>query len=229
LGLKFLRHVERCSVLAHVIDCATLEPGRDPVTDLDVIEAELAAYQGTYADLLTRPRVVVLNKVDVPEAKELADMVRPQLEQRGYRVFEVSAVSHEGLRPLLFALAELVSQARAEVPTERPRVRVQPQAVDDSGFSVSSEVIDGEPSFRILGARPERWVRQTDFSNDEAVGYLADRLARLGVEDRLKKLGATPGVQVVIGEGAEAVIFDWQPQLSDDDYHSGPRGTDNRL
>lgn len=229
LGLEFLRHVERCSVLAHVIDCATLEPGRDPVTDLDVIEAELAAYQGTYADLLSRPRVVVLNKVDVPEAKELADMVRPQLEQRGYRVFEVSAVSHEGLRPLLFALAELVSQARAEVPTERPRVRVQPQAVDDSGFSVSSEVIDGEPSFRILGARPERWVRQTDFSNDEAVGYLADRLARLGVEDRLKKLGATPGVQVVIGEGAEAVIFDWQPQLSDDDYHSGPRGTDNRL
>lgn len=229
LGLEFLRHVERCSVLAHVIDCATLEPGRDPVTDLDVIEAELAAYRGTYADLLSRPRVVVLNKVDVPEAKELADMVRPQLEQRGYQVFEVSAVSHEGLRPLLFALAELVSQARAEVPTERPRVRVQPQAVDDSGFSVTSEVIDGEPSFRILGARPERWVRQTDFSNDEAVGYLADRLARLGVEDRLKKLGATPGVQVVIGAGAEAVIFDWQPQLSDDDYHSGPRGTDNRL
>lgn len=229
LGLEFLRHVERCSVLAHVIDCATLEPGRDPVTDLDVIEAELAAYQGTYADLLSRPRVVVLNKVDVPEAKELADMVRPQLEARGYTVFEVSAVSHEGLRPLLFALAELVSQARAEIPTERPRVKVQPQAVDDSGFSVTAEVIDGEPCFRVLGSRPERWVSQTDFSNDEAVGYLADRLARLGVEDRLKKLGATAGVQVVIGEGADAVVFDWQPQLSDDDYHSGPRGTDNRL
>ncbi|MBU6214117.1 MAG: GTPase ObgE [Actinomycetales bacterium] len=229
LGLEFLRHVERCSVLAHVIDCATLEPGRDPLTDLEVIESELAAYQGTYADLLSRPRVVVLNKVDVPEAKDLADMVRPQLQQRGYQVFEVSAVSHEGLRPLLFALAELVSQARAVEPTERPRVKVEARAVDDAGFSVSTETLDGEVIFRVRGARPERWVRQTDFSNDEAVGYLADRLARLGVEDRLKGLGATAGVEVVIGEGDDAVVFDWQPQLSDDDYHSGPRGTDNRL
>ena len=229
LGLEFLRHVERCSVLAHVIDCATLEPGRDPLTDLEVIESELAAYQGTYADLLSRPRVVVLNKVDVPEAKDLADMVRPQLQQRGYQVFEVSAVSHEGLRPLLFALAELVSQARAVEPAERPRVKVEARAVDDAGFSVSTETLDGEVIFRVRGARPERWVRQTDFSNDEAVGYLADRLARLGVEDRLKGLGATAGVEVVIGEGDDAVVFDWQPQLSDDDYHSGPRGTDNRL
>lgn len=229
LGLEFLRHVERCSVLAHVIDCATLEPGRDPLTDLDVIEAELAAYQGTYADLVSRPRIVVLNKIDVPEARDLADLVTPQLTERGYRVFEVSAASHEGLRPMLFALAELVTAARAEVPVERPRVKVSPQAVDDSGFTVAAELLDGQTIYRVLGPRPERWVRQTDFSNDEAVGYLADRLARLGVEDRLKALGATAGVEVVVGHGDDAVVFDWQPQLSDDDYHSGPRGTDNRL
>ena len=114
-------------------------------------------------------------------------------------------------------------------PAERPRVKVEARAVDDAGFSVSTETLDGEVIFRVRGARPERWVRQTDFSNDEAVGYLADRLARLGVEDRLKGLGATAGVEVVIGEGDDAVVFDWQPQLSDDDYHSGPRGTDNRL
>lgn len=229
LGLEFLRHVERCSVLAHVIDCATLEPGRDPLTDLDVIETELSAYQGSYADLVGRPRIVVLNKIDVPEARELADLVIPQLMERGYRVFEVSAASHEGLRPMLFALAELVTAARAEVPGERPRVRVSPQAVDDSGFTVAAELLDGQTIYRVLGPRPERWVRQTDFSNDEAVGYLADRLARLGVEDRLKALGATVGVEVVVGQGDDAVVFDWQPQLSDDDYHSGPRGTDNRL
>lgn len=229
LGLEFLRHVERCSVLAHVIDCATLEPGRDPLTDLDVIETELSAYQGSYADLVGRPRIVVLNKIDVPEARELADLVIPQLMERGYRVFEVSAASHEGLRPMLFALAELVTTARAEVPGERPRVKVSPQAVDDSGFTVAAELLDGQTIYRVLGPRPERWVRQTDFSNDEAVGYLADRLARLGVEDRLKALGATVGVEVVVGQGDDAVVFDWQPQLSDDDYHSGPRGTDNRL
>ena len=65
LGLEFLRHVERCSVLVHVLDCATYEPGRDPLTDLDVIEAELEQYKTTLSD---RPRLVVLNKVDVPEA-----------------------------------------------------------------------------------------------------------------------------------------------------------------
>src|SRR5207253_3737911 len=109
LGLEFLRHAERCSVLAHVLDCATEEPGRDPLNDIDIIEAELAEYGG----LADRPRLVVLNKVDVPAARELADMVRPMLEARGLTVFEISAATHEGLRPLSFALAELVAAARA--------------------------------------------------------------------------------------------------------------------
>ncbi len=83
LGLDFLRHIERCAVLVHVVDCATLEPGRDPISDIDALEAELAAYQptlqgdSTLGDLADRPRAVVLNKIDVPEARELADFVRP--------------------------------------------------------------------------------------------------------------------------------------------------------
>ena len=110
LGLEFLRHVERCSVLVHVLDCATLEPGRDPVSDLDAIEHELAQYGGTSGDLADRPRLVALNKIDVPEARELADLVRPMLAERGLRVVEVSAVAHEGLRALGFAMAELVER-----------------------------------------------------------------------------------------------------------------------
>ncbi|TPX01076.1 GTPase ObgE, partial [Schumannella luteola] len=94
----------------HVLDCATLEPGRDPISDLDVILGELAAYPVPEGQtpLLERPQLIALNKVDVPDGQELADFVRPELEQRGYRVFEVSAVSHGGLRQLSFALAELV-------------------------------------------------------------------------------------------------------------------------
>src|SRR3712207_3831134 len=101
LGLEFLRHIERCSVLVHVLDCATEEPGRDPLTDLDVIESELEQYKTSLSD---RPRLVVLNKVDVPAARELADLVRPDLEARGLRVFELSAATREGLRELSFAL-----------------------------------------------------------------------------------------------------------------------------
>jgi len=230
LGLEFLRHVERCSVLAHVIDCATLEPGRDPLSDLDAIEHELSEYAADFSDLMSRPRIVVLNKIDVPDARDLADMVTPMLQQRGYVVFSVSAASREGLTPMLYALAELVTASRAAEEPMRPRVVVQPMAVDDAGFSVTAEVNDeGEPCFRVRGARPERWVRQTDFSNDEAVGYLADRLARFGVEAQLLSLGARPGAEVVIGSGPNAVVFDWEPQMDDSDYHSGPRGTDNRL
>jgi GTP-binding protein len=235
LGLEFLRHVERCAALVHVLDCATFEPGRDPVSDLDVIEAELAAYQAGAGPagsvpLLERPRLVALNKVDVPEARDLAELVRPELEARGLEVFEVSAATHEGLRDLSFAMARLVQQARAQVPVEQPRrVVLRPAAVDDAGFSVSREHGPDGELFRVRGAKPERWVHQTDFGNDEAVGYLADRLAHLGVEERLFEAGAVAGSEVVIG-GDDGVVFDWEPTLvGGAELLGGPRGSDRRL
>jgi GTP-binding protein len=232
LGLEFLRHVERCSVLVHVLDCATLESDRDPVTDLAVIEAELAAYGG----LDDRPRLVALNKIDVPEGAELADLVAGELGAGGLGVHRVSAVSHEGLRALGFAMAELVVAARAAAPPLAPsRVVLQPAAVDDSGFTVTfEELADAGPAYVVRGEKPRRWVRQTDFSNPEAVGYLADRLARLGVEDRLFELGAQEGDTVVVGgrgphdEGA--VVFDWEPTIkAGAELLHGRRGTDLRL
>ncbi|MGC5626653.1 GTPase ObgE [Georgenia sp. Z1344] len=236
LGLEFLRHVERCAVLVHVLDCATLEPGRDPISDLDTIEAELAAYSADLdaaagaVPLMQRPRVVVLNKIDVPEARELAEFVRPDLEARGLKVFAVSTATHEGLRPLTFALSEIVSRARAEAAeVAAPRVVLRPTAVDDAGFTVTRKGSADEPFFQVRGKRPERWVKQTDFSNDEAVGYLADRLARLGVETELMKAGAVPGDTVVIGPADGGVLFDWEPTMSTGAEHLGPRGTDLRV
>jgi len=222
LGLEFLRHVERCTALVHVLDCATLDPGRDPLSDLDLIEAELAAYGAGLSD---RPRIVALNKIDVPEARELAELVKADLQARGLAVYLVSAASHEGLRALSFAMATLVTTAREQAPPPEPtRIVLRPAAVDDSGFTVTVE----DSVFVVRGTKPERWVRQTDFSNDEAVGYLADRLARLGVEDALRAAGARPGDDVVIG-GEGGVMFDWEPSLAAGAEHLGPRGTDLRL
>ncbi|MGY0486585.1 GTPase ObgE [Streptomyces sp. WG-D5] len=227
LGLEFLRHVERCSVLVHVLDTATLESDRDPVSDLDVIEEELKEYG---AGLENRPRLVVLNKIDVPDGQDLAEMVRPDLEERGYRVFEVSAVAHKGLKELSFALAELVGEARAAKPKEEAtRIVIRPKAVDDAGFTVKREDADGEPLFRVRGEKPERWVRQTDFNNDEAVGYLADRLNRLGVEDELMKAGARHGDGVAIGPEENAVVFDWEPTVMAGAEMLGRRGEDHRF
>ncbi|MEB3067652.1 GTPase ObgE [[Mycobacterium] vasticus] len=231
LGLDFLRHIERCAVLVHIVDCATAEPGRDPISDIEAIEAELAAYtptmQGdsTLGDLVDRPRAVVLNKIDVPEAREMAEFVAADIAaERGWPVFMVSTVSREGLRPLTFALADMVSAYRAAQPepvARRPVIR--PIPVGQTGFTVES---DGEGGFVVRGTQPERWVHQTSFDNDEAVGYLGDRLARLGVEDELLRQGATPGCAVTIGE----MTFDWEPATAAGvDVPLSGRGTDVRV
>lgn len=231
LGLEFLRHIERCAVLVHVVDCATMEPGRDPVSDIEALEAELAAYRptlqgdSTLGDLAERPRAVVLNKIDVPDARELADLVRDDVSERfGWPVFEVSTVTREGLRPFVFALWDMVrTYLEAQPPVVPRRPVIRPIPVDETGFSVQP---DGEGGFVVRGTRPERWISQTDFDNDEAVGYLGDRLARLGVEEELLRLGARPGCAVTIG----GMTFDWEPQTpAGVDVQMSGRGTDTRL
>ena len=181
LGLEFLRHIERTEIIAHVIDCATLEPGRDPVSDYHALEHELAEY----ADKLElplgaipipeRPRIIVLNKVDVPEAKELADFVRPDFERMGLKVFEISTASHEGLKELNFALAAMVADMRQEVASreqaeEEARVVINPlenrsnrrraAANGTADFAVARKEGDGGFWYEVTGVKPERgWCR----------------------------------------------------------------------
>jgi GTP-binding protein len=223
LGHDFLRHVERCAALVHVIDTATMEPNRDPLSDLDVIENELQKYGG----LEDRPRLVVLNKVDVPDGRDLADIVLPDLRARGLDVHLVSAATHEGLRELSFAMAEIVSAARAARPTAEPtRIVIRPS---DTASGEEFTIRQTGEGWRVRGEKPERWVRQTDFSNDEAVGFLADRLNRLGVEDRLLELGAEEGDAVLIGEADNAVVFDFRPMVDAGAEILGRRGEDTRF
>ena len=138
----------------------------------------------------------------------------------------ISTATREGLRELTFAMAAQVRAHRAAQPVAEPtRVVLRPVAVDDSGFTV---VPDPElpGGFIVRGARPERWIRQTNFDNDEAVGYLGDRLARLGVEEALAEAGAVPGCPVTIGD----VTFDWEPSTpAGVAVLLSGRGTDRRL
>ena len=224
LGLEFLRHVERCVALVHVLDCGTLETDRNPVADLEAIENELALYGG----LEDRIRIVALNKIDLPDGKAMADMVQPILEARGYQVYQISAASHIGLTEFNYAMARIIQEARkAEALVEKARIVLRPVAVGNSGFTVTANA-DG--SFTVLGDKPVRWVKQTDFGNTEAIGYLADRLATLGVEKELFKKGAKAKDEVRIGEGDNAVIFDWEPSIeAGAELLAGPRGGDLRL
>jgi GTP-binding protein len=227
LGLEFLRHIERCAVLVHVVDCATMEPGRDPVSDVDALEAELERYTpGLGGELAGRPRIVALNKIDVPEAAELAEMVTEELGRRGWPVLAISTATHAGLRELAYLMAERVAGYRATLPPPEPtRLVLRPRPVGEVNFKVVTAP-EEDGGFVVLGEKPERWVRQTQFDNDEAVGYLADRLAKLGVEDALAAAGALPGASVTIG----AVTFDWEPSTPSGAMVAlGHRGTDPRL
>jgi len=217
-----------------VLDTATLESDRDPIRDLEAITHELRAYSGDAhiagTPLAERPQVIILNKIDIPDGRDLAAIVRPDLEALGMPIFEVSAVSHEGLDRLGFALAEMVVAERAKAPVlERAPIVLRPRAVDDGGFTVRHVRDGAEDYFEVRGTKPERWVRQTNFTNDEAVGFLADRLARLGVEDELFRAGAVPGAQVVIGDRATGVVFDWEPTMAAGAELLGRRGTDQRI
>ena len=110
--------------------------------------------------------------------------------------------------------------------TDRPTTLFRPRLT-----ALNYEVKNlGGNTYLITGEKPLRWLRQTDFGNDEAVGFLADRLARLGVEQRLVELGAQAGDDVLIGAEDDAVVFDFEPQVAAGaEILHGPRGQDRRL
>ena len=236
LGLDFLRHIERTAVLAHIVDVATMEPGRDPISDIEALEHELDTYADALdmdsglGDLRERPRLVVLNKMDIPEAKELAEFLRADIEEKfGWPVYMISTATREGLDELKWALWDIVKRTRKKrrtLPVDEPQV-IRPKALNRRGEDGGVEVVR-DPMYPegwlVTGEKVERWVRQTDFENDEAVGYLSDRLNKAGVEDMLRKAGAHEGDTVTIGE----ISFDWEPTIGGDPTLAG-RGQDARL
>lgn len=242
LGLDFLRHIERTAVLVHVVDVASIEPGRDPISDVEALEAELDSYADALdhdsglGDLRKRPRIIVLNKMDIPEAQELAEFLLDDIHERfGWPVFQISTATRAGLDELKWAMWDVVKETRkakrkaekASTPVASAEV-IRPRGVSRKGKPAGDIVVERDPLYPegwiVTGEKAERWIRQTDFENDEAVGYLSDRLEKAGVEDELRRIGAQEGDTVTIGE----ISFDWEPMRGGDPTLAG-RGADARL
>ena len=201
LGHQFLRHVERAGVLVHVLDCATYEQ-RDPREDLAVVVSELRSYQ---PDLLERPALVFLNKVDAD--RDTAEIVRPDIEAQGWEVLTGSAVSGEGVDRLRHRMADLVAFARstrevAEAVDARPVLRPA------EGVGEDLRVERYHDGWRVTSERVERWVVMADLDNEEAVRYLQGRMIRAGVEDALLAAGAKVGDPVEIA----GAVFEFEPE-----------------
>jgi GTP-binding protein len=157
----------------------------------------------------------------------LAEFVKADFEAMGFQVFLISTASREGLSQLSFALAALANAHRPKAETTKRFSLLEEK--EDSKFLVQAEELDGEIVYRITGSKPERWVAQTNFGNSEAIGYLSERLNKLGIEDALTKAGAKAGSTVIIGK-ENGVVFDWDPYISSVvETIESPRGTDVRL
>ena len=197
-------------MLLHVLDTTPFEPDRDPLSDLDVIREELRRHDPA---MLERVEVVALNKVDVPDGQAMAEMVHDDLVERGYEVFEVSAVSGAGLDALRYRLGALVHEQREAQgrPTdvaedeEEVVIRLERRGPD---FEV---VRDETGMIRVAGRRVERWVQMLPLEIPDAVRYLQGRLRRAGVEKALVKAGVRAGDDVVIGD----TVFEFDPAVED--------------
>jgi len=187
LGLVFLRHVERARVLLHVLDGAS-----DPVASFDRVRSEMGLYK---QDLLGKPVLVVVNKLDLPEARDAWPRVREQLEGRALRVVGISAQSGEGIDEMLAELSAMVAAVPEDVPMAADTMKVYRFAPEEERWIVVKEA-DGA---RIVGRRIERIASMTDMENPEAVEHFERQLSRMGIIQALERAGVGPGDTVRIG------------------------------
>lgn len=196
LGHQFLRHVERTRLLIHILDVSGMT-GREPLDDFEVINRELALYSENLAQL---PQLVALNKIDVAAEPEAVDALEAELQGRGYTVYRISAVTQQGVRPLVYDIMSQLEQLRQE---ERVREEAAPQHVtitaapeeDDRRWEVQQE---DERTYVVVGKGIERMVAMTDFENDYAVRRLQRSLEKIGINKKLKTMGAQDGDTVRI-------------------------------
>jgi len=193
LGHDFLRHVERTRLLLHVVDTAGSE-GRDPVKDLQVINNELLLYNPRIA---AKPQVIAANKMDHPDAAENLVRIRESFDQQ-YEIFPISAVTGEGLDPLIYRIAAMLRELPQEVLSQAPATTedVEVTHLAEPRFTVHQM----EEGFMLEGKEIRRHVAMTDLDNPEALERLQRIMQRMGIDDALKKAGAKEGDLVVIGD-----------------------------
>ena len=195
MGHRFLRHVSRAAVLLFLVDLTAID--RDPMTDVDVLRAELAAFD---PELATRPSLIVATKADA--AGDRVDEVRAAHPD----ALVISAVSGAGLDELLRRITEMVARARAAAPRAQGYIR---HVTRDEPITVARE----DQGWRVRGDRVERLVATTDVDNEEALTRLQRTLISIGVERDLSAAGARLGDEVRIGD----VTFDFHPEGADPD------------
>lgn len=190
LGLEFLRHIERTRLLMHVVDVAGVD-GRDPLDDFNAINAELANYNPVLAE---RPQVVAANKIDLPGGEENLDKFVKAVEEKGYSVFPISAVTNKGMKELMF----FISDRLLELPRAAPAIMDSEKAVYTAGEEEPFTARKDGNVFIVEGNWIKRVVGSTNFNVYESLQYFQRAMKRKGVNAALEKLGIKEGDTVKI-------------------------------
>lgn len=191
LGDKFLKHIERTKVIAHVIDMSASE-ARDPYEDYVLINKELEAFN---EKLIKKPQIIVANKMDLPNAKE--ELERFKKKAGDVEIYEVSAATNQGLQQVIDRLADLVDEVPNSPLYEDSQIEshVLYKFKKEEPFTITR---DDDGTWEIQGKEVERIFKMTKFSSDEAAYKFAKKLTRMGIDQKLEELGAEEGDQVRI-------------------------------
>lgn len=191
LGDKFLKHIERTKVIAHVIDMSASEM-RDPYEDYALINKELEAFN---EKLIKKPQIIIANKMDLPNAKEELEKFKKKVQD--IEIFEVSAATNTGLQKVIDRLADLVDEAPNNPLYEDSQIEshVLYKFKKEEPFTITR---DDDGTWAIQGKEVERIFKMTKFSSDEAAYKFAKKLSRMGIDQKLEELGAEEGDQVRI-------------------------------
>ena len=192
LGTAFLRHVERCRMLLHVVDIAGTE-GRDPIEDFEIINKELKEYSPILAAL---PQIVVANKCDAVYDEEMKERCIKHIEKQGYPLFCISAATKEGIDPLLGKTGELLDTLPKVKVFESEYVKKEESAAKDKTFTVTKEngtyIVEGEWLFKMMET-----IRFDDY---ESMNFFQRILQTNGIIDKLEEMGIQEGDPVRIGD-----------------------------
>lgn len=192
LGHQFLRHVERCRLLVHIVDVSGSE-GRNPINDFETINKELVKFN---KELAERPMIVAGNKCDLA-TDEQVESFRKYIEDKGYKFFPIMAAIRYNVDPLLNKIEELLSKLPPiKVYEAEPKLEL----FDDFNAEVKVEIKNG--TYFVTGPHLERLVESINFDDYESLQYFQNSLASMGVIDALHKAG--------IEEGASVNIYDFE-------------------
>ena len=190
LGLEFLRHIERCKVIVHVIDMAATD-GRDPISDFNIINAELKEYK---MNLSKRPMIIVANKMDMPEAKENLERFKKEIN---LPIIPISALTKDNVKELLYKIADTLDVTEEFSIFEEDELDVVEYGLkDEDEFFTIERQDDGV--FNVTGEKLKRIFDMTDFDSETARFRFARQLRTYGLDDKLRKLGVKNGDTVRI-------------------------------